>query len=113
MNISRRGHNTRNGSAVHHILAVIHNDNFSNTALRGFIFEIRHSHEPAESTWVMKGEFQACVKNVILVVMYIWLSFIMLHVSVHTIQISGNALTSEPLDTHSVFSSLFLEFLNF
>lgn len=73
---------------VHHILAVIHNDNVSNTALRDFISEMMHSSEPTESTWVMKSIFQACVKNVTLVVE----CYIMRHhISVHTIQISGNA----------------------
>lgn len=93
MNISTRGHKAGNGSVVHHVRAVIHHDNVSNTALRDFISEMMHLSEPTESTWVMKSIFQACVKNVILVVMYIWLSNVVMrhHVSVHTIQISGNA----------------------
>lgn len=66
MNISRRGHNTCNGSVVHHVLAVIHYDNFSNAALPDCISEITHLSEPTESTRV-KSLFQTCVNNVILV----------------------------------------------
>lgn len=57
MNISRRGHNTCNGSVAHHILAVIHNDNGSNTASRDFISEIMHSSKPTTSNWVKKSVF--------------------------------------------------------
>lgn len=58
-----RKHNTGNGSAVQHVLAVIHNDKFSSTALHDFISEIMHLSEPTEFTWVMKSVFQARVKN--------------------------------------------------
>lgn len=58
MNISARGHNTGNSSVVHHVLAVIPNDNFSNTALHDFISQIMCSSELPESTWIMKSIFQ-------------------------------------------------------
>lgn len=54
------GHNTGNGSVVHNILAVIHSDNFSNTALPDFLCKIMHLSRKKErnkaSTWVMKSE---------------------------------------------------------
>lgn len=64
MNISRRGHNTCNGSVARRILAVIHNDSVSNTASRDFISEIMHSSKPTQSNWVNKSVSQACVTNV-------------------------------------------------
>lgn len=55
MNISRRGHNTCDGSVARHIQALIHDDNVSNTASRVFISEARLSSVATKCEWAKRS----------------------------------------------------------